>query len=492
MLWPVAVLDRPSQKSFLDVGCGFGFTADAWRTVFSAEAYGCDPAQYAKSGRALLGPHIYHALLDDVPELVGKQFDVVYASEVIEHVPDPIAFVQLLSSRICATGVVTITTPAADFIDEVNDPSTVEAALAPGFHGFLFSRSALESLLRSTGFAHVIVERHNERLIAWASHSPIVRNDTASIVEPYLTYLEHRARRSLDNPSVEQLALRSGYAYRLYKECLLRGRHSNINAQRRLALSDIRLQGSSHSNAEPGELGKLLQGLTPGAKGFGERFRFNLPQVALICGLQSESLDGDTEKARQWFLLSQAATEVLCAHSVLRGLEAAAFFWQAEQRLLQYELIAGNLEEVCRRLKRTVIALSVPHAPIGGSAPSPHHVMALLELVVRALPTPQHKASLFQIARHFAPQSDVSEETASLLRFVETYLSAFVVVAGTSLERSHALRALETATGDVSDRTGTFQSLALTAVASIRAKLQPASFASLASQSWKPTFPTAR
>jgi 2-polyprenyl-3-methyl-5-hydroxy-6-metoxy-1,4-benzoquinol methylase len=493
MLWPVAILDEAPQKSFLDVGCGFGFTADAWRTVFNPEAYGCDPAAYAESGRELLGSHIYHALLDNVPELAGKQFDIVYASEVIEHVPDPVGFVKLLASRIRAGGVVTLTTPAADFLDQKNDPGTVEAALSPGFHGFLFSRAALESLLRSTGFAHVIVERHSERLIAWASHAPIVRHDTATIVERYLAYLKQGALRVSANASNEQLALKSGYAYRLYKECLLRGIHAEINALRALSLANVYVKNDTTQTieADPVELRAQLVGLALGAKGFGERLRFNLPQVALMAGFHSESLLGNINQARQWFELSQQATEVLCAPSVLHGLEAAAFYWQAEQRLLQYDFDAARTDEVCRRLTRSVAALAVPHAPTGGGAPAPEHVMTMIEAVA-TMPTTDRAAQLSQIARHFAAQAEGTHAAASLFRFVEKYLNACAAEHGPSQLQTRALTELEQATASATDRAQTFQSYAKLAVARIKPRLQPPSFASMSNASWKPTFSAAR
>ena len=196
MFWPPASLRDRASKSFLDVGCGFGFTADAWRTVVNPEAYGCDPAPYASAGRRLLGPHIFQALLDDVEALHGRRFDVVYSSEVIEHVPDPAAFVRLLVSRLTDSGTLVLTTPAADFVQPQSDAATTEAALAAGYHAFLFSRTALEKLLRANGLQHVVVERHNERLIAWASDVEIDRVASDTLVPLYLRYIVEASKRA--------------------------------------------------------------------------------------------------------------------------------------------------------------------------------------------------------------------------------------------------------------------------------------------------------
>ena len=88
---------------------------------------------------------IYAEMLQDCKTLAGRRFDVVCKrSEVIEHVPDPSAFVALLSRWVSDDGVLIMTTPAASFIGRENQSTTLLAALAPGFHGFLLSSGAFE------------------------------------------------------------------------------------------------------------------------------------------------------------------------------------------------------------------------------------------------------------------------------------------------------------------------------------------------------------
>ncbi len=483
MLWPVAILDQPTNKSFLDVGCGFGFTADAWRSVFNQEAYGCDPAAYAKAGRNLLGPHIFHALLDDVPELANKKFDIVYASEVIEHVPDPTAFVKLLASRVTPSGVVALTTPAADFIDERNDPSTTEAALAPGFHGFLFSRAALESLLKVTGFAHVIVERHGERLLAWASHAPIIKHDPHSALESYIEYLHRGASGSTHNASAEQLALRSGFAYRLYKEIILRGRSEDVAALRARAIAMLQITDCDETrDVDLTLLTQAMSALPVGPAAFGAHFRFNLPQIALIAGFHAESRDGDIKTARAWFELSLLATERLCAISVLHGLEAAAFYWQADARLMLLDLLASDTRRVCDRLARAILALNQPYAPIGGSAPSPEHVASLIEALVRT-PQKSNRIELLQeIEKFFAQEAEKHGPTAATYLFVSKYTAAHVAHYSSSDQLAKSLAELATVANQIVDRTLRMRDLAKNAADQLTQRLRPSSFAALSSR----------
>lgn len=483
MFWPVAVLDRPASKSFLDVGCGFGFTADAWRRVFNSEAYGCDPAAYAQAGRQLLGPHIFHALLDDVPELANKKFDIVYASEVIEHVPDPTAFVQLLASRVASDGVAVLTTPAADFIDEKNDPTTIEAALAPGFHGFLFSRAALESLLKDAGFSHVVVERHSERLLAWASNSPIVKHDPQNVLEPYLDYLRCGALVSAPNASKEQLALRSGFTYRLYKECVLRGRQQHLSELRQLAIANLCVADQDESQAVvPDALSQTVASLAVGPTAFGAHFRFNLPQVALLAGFHAEFLDRDFATARAWFELSQLATERLCAPSALHGLEAAAFYWQADARLMQYDLLARDTHSACSRLVRAILALNVPYSPIGGGAPPPEHVVSLIEALVQIPLADNWPEALLEIEHFFAAEATSQRAAAPTFLFVSRYVAASAAHVFASDALTLLLAELSETADHILDRTSRMRDLAKNASDQLARRLKPASFASLSSR----------
>src|SRR5690349_4147011 len=131
-IWPILAAAR--RGSLLDVGCGFGFALDFWQRAGRGEAVGLELANYGRRGAAMLGVTIHGELLQHCTALAGRRFDVVYASEVIEHVPDPRAFATLLAPWVSDDGVLIMTTPAASFIAPENRSTTMLAALAPGFH----------------------------------------------------------------------------------------------------------------------------------------------------------------------------------------------------------------------------------------------------------------------------------------------------------------------------------------------------------------------
>lgn len=367
MFWPPASLRDRAGKSFLDVGCGFGFTADAWRTVVNPEAYGCDPAPYASAGRRLLGPHIFQALLDDVEALRGRRFDIVYSSEVIEHVPDPAAFVRLLASRLTDSGTLVLTTPAADFVQPQSDVATTEAALAAGYHAFLFSRAALEKLLRASGLQHVIVERHNERLIAWASNVEIDRVAPDMLVPLYLRYLVEAAKRAERHTDASGSSLRSGLAYRAFKESLVRGHFDDLPTLRDAAMANLIIGEDGHA-LDVSTLRERIASVAAGPGAFGQIARFHLPQVAFLNGVYAEQFERRQDRAIAWLELALESTEKLCGPSVLHGLEAAMFYWHALQRLLAYDLASGRFDSAARRLGDLIESLVQPSPLLGGAA----------------------------------------------------------------------------------------------------------------------------
>ena len=209
-----------AAPSLLDVGCGFGFTLDYWRRMTGAEVVGVEPSQYGRMGRDMLGVPIHIALLSDVPALREKRSEIVFSSEVIEHVPDPAAFIAELRSHLAPGGTLVLTTPRAEFVQPNSAFSILLAVLSPGLHKLIFSAPALEALLRAAGFAHVLLEAQAERLVAFAADGPLsVRPVDEALTRRYYDYVLQRA--ALPNQPTD-LAL--GFRFRGTKELVNNGR----------------------------------------------------------------------------------------------------------------------------------------------------------------------------------------------------------------------------------------------------------------------------
>lgn len=141
-----ALLDALSAIDFataLDVGCAEGYFMNAVRTRFHAETWGIDLSTTALAkARELYALPVAAAEATRLPFGDGS-FDLVYSTEVIEHVLDPELMVAEM--RRVSRGTVLVTTPASQTGDEhapdfaledeghINnfDPRTVRAVFGP-------------------------------------------------------------------------------------------------------------------------------------------------------------------------------------------------------------------------------------------------------------------------------------------------------------------------------------------------------------------------
>lgn len=146
----VGALGERKNEKLLDIGCGFGFTTHYWASENQSLAIGVDESEMAKQGSQQLGwklvePRDLHNL--------SFQPDIIFASEVIEHVVDPQQFLVdmyslLQPSSPDKSGALILTTPNADFVIEGAEETKVIAALSPGFHTCLLTKSVVVEMAK--------------------------------------------------------------------------------------------------------------------------------------------------------------------------------------------------------------------------------------------------------------------------------------------------------------------------------------------------------
>jgi SAM-dependent methyltransferase len=146
-------------QGVLDLGCGAGeFTALAAEA--GATAVGMEAAEAAlKRARAQHpGLDFRRAGIGEPLPLEDNSFDVVWCSEVIEHVADTARWLSEVRRVLVPGGRLLLTTPAHDRlqvalfgIERYSDPL--------GDHLHLYTRRSLEKLLRDFGFHPVDIRR---------------------------------------------------------------------------------------------------------------------------------------------------------------------------------------------------------------------------------------------------------------------------------------------------------------------------------------------
>jgi SAM-dependent methyltransferase len=226
--------DRP--VSMLEVGCNFGFGIDFTRRSLHWSAIGMEPSAAAERGARELKLDIRHELLTEATDL-GTDFDLIVASEVLEHVTDPVGFLTALKAHIRPDGVVFLSTPAAEAVTPSPDPTEAISALSPGQHVFLCSREGAEKLFARAGFGAVEVTETGPTLIIRASTGETVRPRAADDLsdEAVLDYYRGLARRSARGS-----ALRVGATARHLRLAVTAGRWDEARRAARDVMSAFR------------------------------------------------------------------------------------------------------------------------------------------------------------------------------------------------------------------------------------------------------------
>ena len=141
-------------REFLDVGCNVGLTAEAARLEgFTASGIDVDGHAVTLAQRTFPGPS-FHAAAAEAFSETGLKFDVVYCSEVIEHLPEVRSFARALAALTRTDGLLYLTTPDAGHY-RVPGNFMEWAAVKPPEHLCWFSRNNLKLLFEQNGFTIV-------------------------------------------------------------------------------------------------------------------------------------------------------------------------------------------------------------------------------------------------------------------------------------------------------------------------------------------------
>jgi SAM-dependent methyltransferase len=137
------------KGSLLDVGCAHGFLLGAARR-FGFDVYGVEPNPgAARAAREEFGDRVHAGVLG-ADAFGGRRFDALTLMDVLEHVPEPKAFLAAARERLVPGGLLMAVLP--------NSRSLVARVLGrrwphyAGEHLFHWSPRTLESLLRRAGF----------------------------------------------------------------------------------------------------------------------------------------------------------------------------------------------------------------------------------------------------------------------------------------------------------------------------------------------------
>lgn len=194
----LAKVAAPTGARMLDVGCGYGFGLDIARVLFGWQGIGLDPSLAAERGRADLGLDIRPGTLDDAFE-PDERFDVIFASEVLEHVPDPRGFLVSVERRLSDRGVFLMTTPDAAAVSLETPMTTLYPALSVGAHEFLLTQDGLVRMFEDAGLeSEVWVEGATIMALAAKSRTALraTRRSASVSTRDLVRYCDIRAEQA--------------------------------------------------------------------------------------------------------------------------------------------------------------------------------------------------------------------------------------------------------------------------------------------------------
>lgn len=150
---------RPGgPKRFLEIGASIGTAAEAARRKgFEAHAVEIDADAIAKGRELFPEVHFIEGQMEDVPR--DEPFQFLYGAEVIEHVPDPGAFLRACHERMAKGGVLFMTTPDCGH-PRRPQPLLNWHSVKPPEHINLFTKAGMKALLAENGFERFWLPPH--------------------------------------------------------------------------------------------------------------------------------------------------------------------------------------------------------------------------------------------------------------------------------------------------------------------------------------------
>ncbi|MBU4285007.1 methyltransferase domain-containing protein [Patescibacteria group bacterium] len=171
------LIPKQSQIKILDVGCGSGGALDVFReSCRGALTTGIDFDERAINITAAKGHSVIKAKIEDV-ELAKENFDIIYSSNVIEHVSDPFQMFQKVAFALKPSGIFFCETP--DF-DSVDSKLFAKSGHWGGFHfprhWTFFTPKTLEKIADKAGLKLEKIKHSPVPIFwIWSMHSLLYR-----------------------------------------------------------------------------------------------------------------------------------------------------------------------------------------------------------------------------------------------------------------------------------------------------------------------------
>ncbi len=152
-----SIYKHAKGKRFIDIGCNVGFAVEAARQIgLDAHGIDLDGSAINVANELFPGCSFSDNSLEDLAKS-GQQYDVIYCSEVIEHLSSLDQFVDSLLLLLAPGGVLLLTTPDMNHFALTRDIKKLikERFIRPPEHLFYFNKPSIKKLFLSHGFTRI-------------------------------------------------------------------------------------------------------------------------------------------------------------------------------------------------------------------------------------------------------------------------------------------------------------------------------------------------
>jgi SAM-dependent methyltransferase len=138
------ILKIPKEACILEIGSGLGYTIYALRKNGYVNAYGLDISQKAveEANKQFGNYYICSDARTYIKDSGGKKYDFIYMTEVIEHIENPVEFINNILPLLNKGGHIVMTTPDKS----VYPDNAVWASDKPPVHYWWFSDNSFRKI----------------------------------------------------------------------------------------------------------------------------------------------------------------------------------------------------------------------------------------------------------------------------------------------------------------------------------------------------------